>query len=136
MGEDPRIQIVRDIFAAWSSGDADAPERFFHHDAVLEDIEGGRHEGWVTIRDFFAAGLVKFPDLVLLPERFWTNETGVALTWTMSATVTTDDFGPGNKGRKWSSPGMSFIEFDGDKVRLEVDYHTRTQMLKSLGIPS
>ena len=133
MAEDPRITLVRDIFAAWSSGDADAPECFFRPDAVLEDIEGGRHEGWPTIRAFFARGLERYPDLVLLPERFWINDTGVALTWTMSATVTDARFGPENIGRRWSSPGMSFIEFDGSRVRLEVDYHTRSQVLRSLG---
>jgi ketosteroid isomerase-like protein len=134
MAEDPRIQTVRDIFAAWSSGDADAPEKYFHADAVLDDIEGGAHHGWPSIRAFFAAGLVHYPDLILIPEKFWLNDTGVALTWTMSATVTGDQFGAQTKGKKWSSPGMSFIDFDGDKVRLEVDYHTRSQVTKSLGL--
>ena len=132
MAEDPRVQVVRDIFAAWSSGDADAPEKYFHPDAVLDDIEGGAHHGWADIRNFFAAGLVHWPDLVLVPEKFWTNDTGVALTWTMSATVTDERFGPQNKAKTWRSPGMSLIEFDGDRVRLEVDYHTRTQVMKSL----
>ena len=132
MTDDPRIQVVRDIFAAWSSGDADAPERFFHPDAVLEDIEGGKHTGWSNIREFFANGLKKFPDLVLLPERFWTSDSGVALTWTMSASLTDASLGAEHVGKRWSSPGMSFIEFDGDRVRLEVDYHTRSQILKSL----
>jgi len=134
MAEDPRIDTVRKIFAAWSSGDADAPEQYFHPDAVLDDIEGGAHHGWPAIRAFFAAGLVGAPDLELIPEKFWTNETGVALTWTMSATVTHDRFGPQARGKKWSSPGMSFLEFDGDKVRLEVDYHTRSQVTKSLKV--
>lgn len=132
MAEDPRIQTVRDIFAAWSSGDADAPEQYFHPDAVLDDIEGGAHHGWRDIRDFFAGGLVHWPDLELIPERFWTNDQGVALTWTMSATINDDRFGAQNKGKKWRSPGMSFVEFDGDRVRLEVDYHTRSQVAKSL----
>ncbi len=132
MADDPRIQTVRDIFAAWSSGDADAPERFFHPDAVLDDIEGGAHHGWPDIRAFFAAGLVHWPDLVLVPERFWINDGGVALTWTMSATIHDERFGARHQGKQWHSPGMSFIDFDGDRVRLEVDYHTRSQVMKSL----
>jgi ketosteroid isomerase-like protein len=132
MAEDPRIGTVRKIFLAWSSGDADAPEQYFHPDAVLDDIEGGAHHGWPDIRAFFAQGLKHWPDLDLTPERFWTNDQGVALTWLMSATINDDRFGAANKGKKWRSPGMSFLEFDGDRVRLEVDYHTRSQVAKSL----
>ncbi len=84
---DPRIDIARKLFAAWSSGDADAPQPYLTDDAVLHDIVGGTHTGWPAIRAFFAQGLVHWPDLVLLPEQFWTNDEGVALTWTMSATV-------------------------------------------------
>jgi len=38
---DARIQLATDLFAAWSSGNPDAPEPYLHPDAVLYDIVGG-----------------------------------------------------------------------------------------------
>ncbi len=126
MSGDQRIDLVRDLFAAWSSGDADAPAPFFHEDGVLEDIVGGRHEGWPVIRDFFAKGLERWPDLVLEPEEFWTNDRGVACRWTMTATVRDEaSFGADAVGQQWSSPGMSWVLIEDGRVRYEVDYHDR-----------
>ena len=124
--DDPRIRLAHDLFAAWSSGDADAPEPYLHADAVLADIVGGEHAGWPAIRAFFAAGLARFPDLTLIPERFWTSDDGVALTWTMSATVnetTAAGFGAEHVGKRWSSPGMTWLQIVDGKVAREVDYH-------------
>jgi ketosteroid isomerase-like protein len=129
---DPRIQLVTDVFAAWSSGDASAPERYFHPDAELIDIVGGTHRGWPAIHAFFAKALVRWPDLVLAPEEFWVNDTGVAVRWTMSATVIDDTFGPGYAGKRWQSFGMSHLVIDDGRVRREVDYHDRGAALASL----
>ncbi len=134
MAEDPRIDTARKLFAAWSSGEAEAPHEFMHDDAVLYDIVGGEYSGWPAIRDFFAAGLEKWDDLVLEPEQFWTNESGVALTWLMTATVTDDRFGPEHKGRQWRSEGMSYLVFSGDKVAREIDYHDSGAVPRSLGL--
>src|SRR4051794_20535638 len=84
---DRRQAVARQVFAAWSSGDADSPEPFFTPDAVLSDVASGRFEGWPAIRAFFAAGLVKWHDLRLEPDAFWTNGDGMALHYVMSATV-------------------------------------------------
>ena len=45
-----RIEIARQLFAGWSSGDPDAPEPFMTPDAVLNDVASGRFEGWPAIR--------------------------------------------------------------------------------------
>ena len=76
---DRRERIARAVFAAWSSGDADAPKRLFTPDAVLSDVASGRFEGWPAIRAFFARGLATWSDLRLLPDEFWFNDDGVAL---------------------------------------------------------
>ncbi len=136
MADDPRIATARDLFAAWSSGDPDAPARFLHDDAVLYDIVGGQHDGWPAIRAFFAAGLDKWSELVLAPEDFWTNDKGVALTWVMTAVVPDERLGAANKGRRWRSEGMSFLVFDGDKVSREVDYHDSGAVARSLAAGS
>jgi ketosteroid isomerase-like protein len=135
MSDDPRIQLAHDLFAAWSSGDADAPEPFLHPDAVLADIVGGTHTGWPAIRAFFAVGLQQFPDLTLIPEKYWTSDDGVALSWTMSATVdaaSSARFGAEHIGQRWSSPGMTYLEIVDGKVTREVDYHDSGAPVASL----
>lgn len=135
MSDDSRIQLVRDLFAAWSSGDADAPVNIMHPDAVLNDIVGGSHSGWPAIRAFFAKGLDKWPDLVLEPDQFWTSADGVAVTWVMSATVTSEMgelLGVQHVGKKWTSPGMSWLRIVDGRVVHEVDYHDSGAVPKSL----
>lgn len=135
MSRDPRIDTVEALFQAWSSGDVDAPETFFHPDAVLYDIVGGSHSGWPAIRTFFDHGLKRWPDLVLLPDGYWTNDDGVAARWVMSATVPDASiFGPEAVGKKWISEGMSYIDFEGGRIRREVDYHDSAAATRSLGI--
>ena len=135
MSRDARIDLADELFGAWSSGDADAPASFFHPDGVLYDIIGGRYEGWPAIRAYFANGLVKWPDLVLKPDGFWTNDRGVAVRWVMTATIPgPGPFGAEFVGKVWSSEGMTFLDIEDGKVRLEVDYHDRAAAPRSLGI--
>ena len=58
-----RIQIVTKLFAAWSSGDVDAPQQYMTDDAILWDSVGGLKEGWPAIREYFGHGLERYPDL-------------------------------------------------------------------------
>ncbi len=129
---DPRIDLTEKLFEAWSSGDADTPKPYLSPDCVLYDIVGGEHVGWDAIRGFFAQGLTIWTDLVLLPEQYWTSGKGVACNWVMSATVQDEMFGPKNKGKKWRSEGMSFLEFNDGVVTREVDYHDRGAVAESL----
>jgi hypothetical protein len=118
------VQRAGELFAAWSSGNADAPRRFLTEDAVLDDVIGGAHHGWPAIRAYFQRGLDRYPDLALVPTGdFWHRDDGVALTWVMSASVTDDSLGSDAIGLRWQAPGMSYLVFDGDLVAREVDYH-------------
>ena len=137
MAATDRIDIARKLFLAWSSGNADAPGEFLAEDAVLYDIVAGDEKvGWPAIREFFAGGIVAWPDLDLTPSDYWLNGKGAALTWVMTATVPDERFGPDAKGKKWRSEGMSFLEFRGDKVVYEVDYHNGANVARSLGLPA
>lgn len=131
---DLRIDLAEKLFAAWSSGDADAPQPYLSPDCILYDIVGGEHRGWDSIRRFFAEGLSLWPDLELLPNRYWLSDKGVAVTWVMSATVRGDTFGPEAQGRKWRSEGMSFLDIENGVVVREADYHDSGAIAKSLGI--
>jgi ketosteroid isomerase-like protein len=133
MADSRRVQLVEALFRAWSSGDADAPEPLLTPDAVLDDVIGGVHVGWPAIRAYFARGLEHWPDLELIPTGdYWSRDDGLALTWVMSATVSDDRFGPGTAGRRWQAPGMSYVVFDDDRVRHEVDYHDAGSRARSL----
>jgi ketosteroid isomerase-like protein len=135
MADQAEIETARLLFLAWSSGDADAPGEYLAEDAVLRDIVAGEDKvGWPAIREFFAQGLESWKDLDLTPDQYWLNDKGVALSWLMTATVPDDRFGPGAKGKKWSSPGMTYLEFKDGKVVLEVDYHHGPNVMRSLGL--
>jgi hypothetical protein len=131
-----RVELVQALFAAWSSGDPDAPRPHLTDDAVLDDVIGGVHRGWPAIRAYFARGLASWPDLRLVPSgEWWQRDDGLAFTWVMSATVPDDRFGAGTAGRRWQAPGMSYVVFEGDRVRLEVDYHDAGSRARSLQTP-
>jgi steroid delta-isomerase-like uncharacterized protein len=129
---DHRISIATKLFAAWSSGDVDAPAQYLTADAVLTDVVGGGHHGWPAIRAHFADRLEKWPDVAIVPDQHWVNESGVALTWVMTATAHDGSHGPGAKGKKWRSDGISWMVFDGDKVAREVDYLDSGTVLRSV----
>jgi len=135
-----RIAVARDLFAAWSSGDADAPRPYLAENAVLFDIIGGEHTGWAAIRTYFQHGLDRYPDLVLEPTGdFWARPDGLAVLWVMSATQTDDSLGLEMVGRRWSAEGLSYLIFDGLKVVREADYHdkgSRERSLRAQTIPS
>ena len=132
-----RIAIATKLFEAWSSGDPDAPEQFLTADAVLDDVASGRFEGWPAIKAFFINGLSRTANLTLVPDRFWSSDEGLAVHYVMSGDVVrSESFGPEHVGRRWSVGCMSYLEFDGDRVRYEADFHDKGSRAKSLGIGS
>jgi hypothetical protein len=134
MAHDPRTEHARALFAAWSSGDPDAPRAHLTGDAVLYDVIGGEYAGWPAIRAYFEHGLRRYPDLKLEPTGdLWSRPDGLALTWVMSATVADDSFGPDAIGRVWRAEGMSYLVFRGDLVCREADFHDAGSRRRSLG---
>ena len=130
-----RIDVARQLFAAWSSGDPDAPEPLFTPDGVLDDVASGTVVGWPAIRAFFARGLTRTSELRLEPDDFWANESGLAVHYVMSGEVVLpDSYGAEYVGRRWSVPCMSYLRFDGDRVCYEADFHDKGARAKSLGI--
>jgi hypothetical protein len=131
-----RIKLVEGLFKGWSSGNPDAPEKFFHPEGSLYDVVAGhKFQSWKEIRAFFAAEANPARNLTLVPERYWVSDAGVALTWIMSFTILDDSFGPENKGKRTRIMGMSSIDFDdNDLVVSEVDYWSMSDIPRSLGI--
>jgi hypothetical protein len=130
-----RIDIGEAVFAAWSSGDADAPQRFFHPEATLHDVASGTFVGWPAIRAFFAQGLAKWDDLSLVPDGWWARADGLAVHYVMSATVKDEAmYGAEMVGRKWQVEVMSYLRFEEDLVVYEADFHDKGSRARSLGL--
>ena len=128
-----RIQVATALFAAWSSGDVDAPRPHLTDEPVLWDSVGGLKEGWPAIREYFGHGLERYPDLALVPTgEFWARPDGLALQWEMSASVIDDSMGAEHIGKRWVVPGLSFLVFDGMRVAAEYDYHDKGARQRSL----
>ncbi|MBI1350316.1 MAG: hypothetical protein GC156_04280 [Actinomycetales bacterium] len=128
-----RIEVATRLFAAWSSGDLDAPRAYLTEDPVLWDSVGGLKEGWEAIREYFGHGLERYPDLALVPTgEFWARPDGLALQWEMSASVVDDSMGAEHVGKTWKVPGLSFLVFDGMRVSAEYDYHDKGARQRSL----
>jgi hypothetical protein len=141
MSESPlterRIEIARQLFAAWSAGDPDAPEPLWSPDGILDDVASGKFHGWPAIRAFFANGLTRTANLTLVPDEFWANDDGLAVHYVMSGDVVRrESYGPEYVGRRWSVECMSYLKFDGDRVCYEADFHDKGARAKSLGIGS
>jgi hypothetical protein len=130
-----RVEIATMLFAGWSSGDPDGPQPYWAPDGTLDDVASGVFEGWPAIRAFFARGLQRTSNLTLVPEEFWSNDSGLALRYMMSGDVVRPEtFGPEYVGRRWSVPCMSYLRFEGDRVCYEADFHDKGARARSLGI--
>ena len=132
-----RVAVAGRLFAAWSSGDVDAPRAHLADDAVLFDIIGGEHRGWSAIRSYFQHGLDRYPDLALVPTGdYWARPDGLAMLWVMSGTQRDDSLGVDAVGKRWSAEGLSYLIFDGLTVVREADYHDKGSRERSLRGPA
>ena len=116
------IEITRKLFEeGWGGDNPDAPLQFMTEDAVMRDILGHPEalHGHDDIRNFWglAAGVLR-----VMPEEYYTNERGVALSWMAYLKIQDDSQGPENKGKWHCGEGMSRVEFRDGKVSLEIDY--------------
>jgi steroid delta-isomerase-like uncharacterized protein len=124
---DDKVQLAAKLWAAWSSGNPDAPGPLVTDDFDLNDTAFGHHKGWANARDFFSATVGNFPDLVMRPVAYFENPANgdLALTWVMTGT-----YAP--TGKSWSVDGMSTLAFRDGKVSAEVDYYDGRPVLAAL----
>jgi ketosteroid isomerase-like protein len=128
-------RFIHDLFAAWSSGDPDVVEPYFHPDAVLRDSVNGEFRGWPAIRQLYEASLERWGDPVTRATRFWHGADGsVAFAWTMSGSVLDDRFGPDYIGHTCEFEGMSYVVVQDGVVREEIEFFDRASAAGSLGL--
>lgn len=115
-----RKELALKLFAAWSSGDSDQitpllTENVRLHDTCVNQV----YEGRKAVKAFIEEGMEGFSDVSFAPYDLWTTDhpEKVAVRWDMSGTNTVT-------GKSYIVPGMSVIEFDGDKVSAETDYYS------------
>ena len=122
MTESERVELARRLFVdGWSGGSPESPLAFLTDDAVMRDIVGhpGAMVGHEEIVAFF--GPVA-PNLKVLPEEFFPNDDGVALTWMAYIRVPADPASGHPEPGYLCGEGMSRLEFRDGKVSLEIDY--------------
>jgi hypothetical protein len=116
------IEIARLLFEeGWGGPDSSAPLQYMTDDVVMRDILGhaGPLRGHDAVRNFWQAVA---GGLKVMPEEYFSNERGVALTWMAYIQLRDDSNGPENKGKWVCGEGMSRLEFRDGKVCLEIDY--------------
>lgn len=122
MTDEEKIEVARRLFEeGWSGDSPESPLPFLTDDVVMRDIvtHVDAMHGHQGILDFFtpAAGKLK-----VMPEQYFLNERGVALTWMAYLPILNDHHGAENEGRWLCGEGMSLLEFRDCKVCLEIDY--------------
>ncbi len=122
MTDEAKIELARRLFEeGWSGDSPESPLQFLSDDVVMRDIVAhvDAMHGHQAIVDFFGPGA---GNLKVMPEQYYLNERGVALTWMAYLHIINDHHGAENKGKWLCGEGMSLLEFRGDKVCLEIDY--------------
>jgi ketosteroid isomerase-like protein len=127
-----RTDLVHRLFAAWSSGEPDRLQPFFHPDATFFDSVNGTFRGWPAIRDFYANSLHVWRRLDCRATRVWVDGDTAALTWTMSGEIADDRFGPDTAGATCQIDGMAWVVFDGDLIVRDEEYFDREAARASL----
>ena len=100
------IELARKLFEqGWGGADADAPLRFMTEDAVMRDILGHPDalRGHDAIRNFWSAIA---GGLRVMPEEYFSNERGVALSWMAYIEICDESRGAENKGKWLCGEGM------------------------------
>jgi hypothetical protein len=122
MTQQEQIELARKLFEeGWSGGAPESPLPFLTDDVVMRDIAGHPEAlvGHEAIIGFFGPVATR---LTVLPEEYFLNESGMALTWMAYIAVGSDDDPNAGPEGYMCAEGMSRLEFRDDKVCLEIDY--------------
>lgn len=122
-------KIIEQLFAAWSSHDADKVANVFSTDAVYEDVTASHiSRGRSEVREWAAGAFAVFTNFKMeLVSSYVHNGRGVA-EWVWSATD--NDL---HKGKTFSVRGVSVIEVRGGKISSCKDYYDFATIMRQLG---
>jgi hypothetical protein len=138
MNDEEKIALARAMFDAWSyRGGGEAIVKVAHPEMELLDLHIGLLKGHEQLVPAVTNAIKMWPDMDYELERFWVNESGVAVNWVMKATVTpalAEKYGAENVGREWRSPGMSYLDMKDGLVVKEFDHYDPGGVRRSLGL--
>jgi steroid delta-isomerase-like uncharacterized protein len=122
--------MVEQLFAAWSSHDADKVVAFYTDDVAYEDVPLGRtSHGRVELRKFVEDTFVAFPDLnVEVVSSSICHGHGVSeVVWTAT------DKGFLKTDKRFSIRMLSVFELHEDKVSRNKDFYDLSTIMRQLG---
>lgn len=118
---------AKDLFTVWSSGEIMNAAAFVTEDFLLCDHAfNRRHQGLPAVRDFFAETSdiirLEFELIRLFPDEMTDT---LAAQWVLIAHIL-------KPGLSVSAPGVSTLQFRGERVCEERDHYSATEVLKVL----
>ncbi|QIB67322.1 ester cyclase [Kineobactrum salinum] len=128
-------KLLEDVYAAWRRHDIDGLVSHFTEDCVYEDLAmGATNNGRDGLRQFAEEVLKTMPDFrVEYTRRFATEEFGAG-QWVITATWNGDFEGVDCTGKPVKFTGLSYYEFEGDKISKGMDCWDFTVMMKQFGV--
>ncbi len=133
-----KIELARGMFRAWSyRGGPGLLERYAHPEIILFDMHIGEHRGLDALKSLLFQGLSMWPDMDYEVGDIWVRESGAAISWVMTGTVTqalAHKYGADRIGQKWRSAGMSALTMVDGLIVHEIDYYDPGGVRRSLGL--
>ena len=127
-------QFVKDLWSAWNSHDWEKTSPFYADDCLMEDFPSRICHGKRELEAYYKYLLVGYPDINFEAKRYFGNDNLIATEWTMSGTHTGDTLKFKATGKRFSIPGVSILEMQGDKIIRETDYWDMFSLMQQLGI--
>ena len=128
-------RILEDWAAAWSSHDAEKVLALFTDDCIYEDVTFGVvNHGRKELRAFIDGVFAGIPDFKIeLTVRFVIDASG-AMEWIMSGTHKGDFPGMPATGKRFTTRGVTIIEFQAGKIRRNSDYWDAAGIMRQVGL--
>jgi steroid delta-isomerase-like uncharacterized protein len=127
-------QFVKDLWAAWNSHDWEKVSPFYADDCLMEDFPSKICHGKRELEAYYKYLLTGYPDINFETKRYFSGDNLIATEWTMSGTHTGDTSKFKATGKRFSIPGVTILEIQGDKIIRETDYWDMFSLMQQLGI--
>ncbi len=116
---EPTVEMLEQLLAAFNAHDLDAVMRFFIEDCILEmprgpDPWGRRFEGRERVREALAGRFAGIPDVHYGEDRHWVSGSRGCSEWLLTGTTT--------KGERIEVRGCDLFEFSADKIARKDSY--------------
>lgn len=127
--------LLDNVYAAWRRHDIEDLVSYFSEDCVYEDLAmSAINHGRDGLRQFAKEVLKTMPDFQVEYTRRFATEAFGAGQWRITATWNGDFEGVDCTGKPIEFIGLSYYEFEGEKIKKAMDCWDFTVMMKGLGM--